>query len=336
MSRVQMTGLRNGSTKGRKQSVTPDFAAFLAKWRNGLRGSGAEWDGILALAELKRKDAFKFLLGEGKFEHDRRAQHLFRKMFYEIAVYRKEAGPGRFAREYHGESRTLLLATAEKFKQKEDRVPVEGLKRILKMQQQSNIRAASQVRLLEIEQQLKFGFWEEMIWRDLPKRSVVARKIETDTRLQIELGKVLVFYLTGKKISLMTIAHLILLAYWAGDLSDVREVSEKVSQRAHKMEEDSATSTDTVTSTTTIYTRRPLRVRNIYENLREAGLHQTAIFKRQGYASFMSTLKKARKTAGPAGSGLRILYLLYLHDFAKRRGLTQREITELIRAQAPK
>jgi hypothetical protein len=325
-----MTGLRNGSNKRGEQSVTPDFNAFLAKWRAGLRGSGGEWNGILALAELKRRGVFKFLLGEGKWEHDRQTQHLFRKMFYETGVYRKEAAPGRFAMEYLGEGGALLLATARKFHKQENRVPVEDLKRILKSQWESNIRAAARVRFLEMQQELKFGFWEEMIWRDLPKRKVVARKIELDTRLQVELGKVLAFYLREKEVSLRTIAHLILLAYWAGSLSKVSEVPQEVSQQAHEEEEGSATSTETVTLTTAIYTRRPLRVRNIYDNLREAGLHKTAIFKRESYAKFMAKLEQAKRTVGPAGSGLRILYLLYLSDFATARGLTQQQVARFL------
>jgi hypothetical protein len=353
MPHAQLAGLRNGSNKGGEQSVTPDFTAFLAKWRAGLRGSGGEWDGILALAELKRRDVFRFLLGEGKWEHDRQTRHLFRKMFYEIEVYRKEAAPGRFAREYLGEGGALLLATAHKFHEEENRVPVEDLKRILKSQRDSNIRAAAQVRLLEVEQELKFGFWEEMIWRDLPKRNVVARKIELDTRLQVELAKVLSFYLREKKVSLLTIAHLILLAYWAGNLSEVSEVPQEVSQQGDEKEEGtevsevpqkiaqqeerekggSATSTETVTLMTAIYTRRPLRARNIYDNLREAGLHKTAIFKGEGYAKFMAKLEQAKSIVGPAGSGLRILYLLYLSDFATARGLTRQRIGRLIRTQ---
>jgi hypothetical protein len=333
MPHAKLAGLRNGSNKSGEQSVTPDFTAFLAKWRAGLRGSGGEWDGILTLAELKRRDVFKFLLGEGKWEHDRQTHHLFRKMFYEIGVYRKEAAPGRFAREYLGEGGALLLATAHKFYEEENRVPVEDLKRILKSQWQSNIRAAAQVRFLEVEQERKFGFWEEMIWRDLPKRNVVARKIELDTRLQVELGKVLIFYLREKKVSLLTIAHLILLAYWAGNLSEVSEVPQKVAQQEEREEGGSATSTETVTLTTAIYTRRPLRVRNIYDNLREAGLHKTAIFKGEGYAKFMAKLEQAKSIVGPAGSGLRILYLLYLSDFATARGLTQPQVARLIRTQ---
>jgi hypothetical protein len=66
----------------------------------------------------------------------------------------------------------------------------------------------------------RVGYWEEIVWPKVRRRNVVTRKLQLDTRLQIEVGKVLAFYLRENGISLETIARLILLAYWAANLSE--------------------------------------------------------------------------------------------------------------------
>jgi len=356
MPHARLARLRNAPEKqtGAIRNEQLEYDAFLAKWRNGLNGRGMEWEGRLAVAELKRNDAFEFLLSDGKWAHNRQTQHLFRKMFHEIKVYREEA-QGRPTKQHIDEVENKLIAIAEKIQKEMDQESIPNLKRVYE-RVLVNIRGQrGRLHAIRILTPKKFGFWVEMIWRDLPSRNMAARTIELDTRLQVELGKVLIFYLREKKVSLLTIARLILLAYWAGDLSglgeipvkvykkkgkkeegeegtEVSEVPQEVSQQEGREEKGTATSTPTVTATKAIFTGRPLKVRNIHDNLREAGLHRAAAFDpKKADRLLMAEVKQARRILGRAGSGLGILPQLSLSKFVKARGLTQPQVAVLIR-----
>lgn len=99
------------------------------------------------------------------------------------------------------------------------------------------------------------GIWRQL-WPEIKRNNLVSRKIELDTRLQVELGKKFSDYLRPDGVRLETIARLILLAYWAGELCEMEgEV------------------------TRTLYTNRELTVRNIREKLREKGLHKAESFR---------------------------------------------------------
>jgi len=102
------------------------------------------------------------------------------------------------------------------------------------------------------------GIWQHM-WPEVPRKSFVSRRIELDTRLQVELGKQLAFYLRPLGVSLETIARLVLLAYLVGELAS-EEKTEKARIRTH-------------------FTGRILTVRNIRDNLRYAGLHKAEMFR---------------------------------------------------------
>ena len=239
MPHARLARLRNAPEiqTGAIRNDKLEFDAFLVKWRNGLNDRGMEWEGRLAVAELKRNDAFEFLLGDGKWAHNRQTQHLFRKMFHEIKVYREEA-QGRPTKQHIDEVENKLIAIAEKIQKEMDHESIPNLKRVYE-RVLVNIRGQrGRLHAIRILTPKKFGFWVEMIWRDLPSRNMVARTIELDTRLQVELGKVLIFYLREKKVSLLTIARLILLAYWAGDLSGLGEIPVKVSKKKGKKEEE--------------------------------------------------------------------------------------------------
>ena len=356
MRKVESNGLRNAPNKqtGAIRNEKLEYDAFLAKWRNGLHGRGVEWEGRIAVAELKRNEAFEFLLGDGKWAHNRQTQHLFRKMFHEINVYRKEA-QARPIKHHIDEAEKRLIAHAKQIQKEMDEESIADLKRVYERLRVDIYEKRGRLHAIRVLTPKKFGFWVEMIWRDLPSRNMAARTIELDTRLQVELGKVLVFYLRERKVSLRTIARLILLAYWAGGLSglteipvkvskkkgkkeegeegtEVSEVPQEVSQQEGREENGTTTSTPTVTATKAIHTDRALKVKNIYDNLREAGLHRAAAFDpKKADRLLMAEIKQARKILGPAGSGLGILPQLYLSKFVKARGLTQQQVAVLIR-----
>ena len=67
----------------------------------------------------------------------------------------------------------------------------------------------------------RHGIWQEF-WPEVPRMNLVSRRIDLDTRLQVELGKILSDYLRegdeDERVSLETIARLVLLAYYVGRL----------------------------------------------------------------------------------------------------------------------
>jgi hypothetical protein len=105
-----------------------------------------------------------------------------------------------------------------------------------------------------------FGLRQRLWPKELRRKNLVARKIELDTRLQLEMAKMFTEYLRPKskrnRVSLETIARLIFLAYRVGGLT---------------YEDESGTH---------VYgTERNLTVRNIRENLRNAGLQRAVNFR---------------------------------------------------------
>jgi hypothetical protein len=103
------------------------------------------------------------------------------------------------------------------------------------------------------------GVWQQL-WPEIPRKNLVSRKIELDTRLQVELGKMLADYLRPEdrheRVSLETIARLILLAYRVGGLAYKDESGTRLNS-----------------------TNRNLTVRNIRDNLGCAGIEKAENFR---------------------------------------------------------
>lgn len=306
-------GFRNDPVKGEvaiRKKDTQSYDAFVAKFRRGLRGKVLGWEEDTALPELERKGMVAFLCGEGELVQHSQLRHLFGAIFHQVRVYRKDTE--RFeVRDDFNEADQLLKAEEKRNQREENRARLEDLRLFFKDRRVSILHATGVVAYLRVKRDTStYGFWEELIWPDVPIRKVVARKIELDTRFQIEVGKVLAFYLRERRVSLRTIARLILLAYWAGNLS---ECTEKFTQSK--------------------YTGRAIRVKNIYDNLRDAGLHKAVSYKaKRSYKQLKAEVDEARKIVGPAGSGLRILYLLYFAKVVKHLGLTHQQSTHLIQS----
>ncbi len=126
----------------------------------------------------------------------------------------------------------------------------------------------------------------------------------------MELGKALLFYLWQNRVSLETVARLVILAYWAGGLSEVSGVFTK-----------------------SRLTGRVLKVRNIRDNLREAKLHKAEVFKIDRTPALKAELQRAKKILGPASAGIGVLPRLYLSKLATRFGLTKQQISRLIKSE---
>ena len=303
------TALRIGKQKEgvETRKNLSEFDAFMKKWRDGLKREKRGWDGRRAVAELKRKKMFEFLLAEDRAQAGRATRHLFKRMFHEIQSYKKEL-VGSFLKERIDRVDKFLTRIGERIQAEErlanDRVIEEILQRLRAYVHQA--RGALEWSKTERDK-LHFGFSPELLWSEVPKKGLVSKKIELDTRLQVELGKALLFYLWQNHVSLETVARLVILAYGAGDLSEV--------------------SGDFTKSR---LTGRVLKVRNIRDNLREAKLHKAEAFKLDRTPALMAELQRAEKILGPASSGIGVLPRLYLSKFATRFGLTKQQITALI------
>jgi len=91
---------------------------FLARWRTELKRGDARWDELRAIAELKSKNMYDFLLCEGRWKNDWRPLGLLSRMVGEIDAYRKEA-LGRLEKEYYDEVEEFLKGLGGKIRKKE-------------------------------------------------------------------------------------------------------------------------------------------------------------------------------------------------------------------------
>jgi hypothetical protein len=246
---------RKGAAIRKKDPL--EFEEFLKEWRLRLRVKGERWGGPCAVAELQRKKMFNFLLCKKRSEIYWQAEDLLSRIVDEMKAYRKEAS-GRLVKEHYDDIDEFLKKDSIRIKRQEERTTIQELKSLLKYLRKKVERTRKTARRLKKgKKDWPFGVWR-LLWPEIPRKNLVSRKIELDTRLQVELGKMFADYLRPEGVKLETIARLILLAYLVGGLSGM---DGKVIR--------------------TIYTDRVLKVRNIRENLRDAGLHLANSFQVQ-------------------------------------------------------
>jgi hypothetical protein len=259
MEQADSTKLRNASEKRGAETRKKDpleLEEFLKEWRFQLRTKGTEWEEPLAVAQLQRKKMFEFLLSEEKSETKWQAEDLFGRILDEMKSYRQEA-MGRLIKEHYDDLDEFLNGLIRKIQTKEENVRIAELKSLLKDLRKTVERTRKMAGWLRKNRRNRhFGVWQHR-WPEMLRNNLVSGKFELDKRLQIELGKMLADYLRPEGISLETIARLILLAYWAGGLSEM--IGDEIR---------------------TTYTGRELKVRNIRDNLRGIELHKAASFKK--------------------------------------------------------
>ena len=265
MNHLVPTAVRTASHKNgaanRKKKDPLEFEEFLARWRSGLRAQNVVWEGRRAVAELKRKKMYEFLLCETK-SATWQAEDLLCRMVDEMKAYRTEAMSG-LAKERFDYVDEFLSREIDRFQAKEDKTTLPSLKALLARLKREIERARKTVGTLKQQKRdWHFGAWRHFWPKKLLRKNLVSRKIELDTQLQVELGKMLADYLRpkerGERVSLETIARLILLAYLAGELA--REEKETGMIRTY--------TTDHI-----------LTVRNIRDNLRYANLPKARSFR---------------------------------------------------------
>lgn len=255
-------GLRTASEKAaaaiRKHDPL-ESERFLVRWRSGLEARDAVWQGTFAVAEVRRKGMLDFLLVKRKSKTNQwQAEDLLSRMVDEMKEYRREAG-SRLAKEHFDAVDQFLRGLTRKIQAKEDGTTEPSLKALLKRLKREVDKERKTVGALRQQRKDSHGGTWQQFWPELPRKNLVSRKLELDTRLQLELGKMLAGYLRPEdkreRVSLETIARLILLAYLAGGLA--YEDTGKI--RTHN-------------------TDRILRVRNVRDNLVYARLHKAKSF----------------------------------------------------------
>ena len=258
MARLPASGLRNAPEKRpvavRKKKDPLDFDEFLTRWRSELG------KGLRTVAELQRKKWLDFLRLEGKSTKVWEAKGLLERMLEEIRDYIDDVS-GMSLKEQFREVDEFVRRLAVRIQRQQDKTKNARLKAILKRLRTYAIRTQRAVESLkqEIEEFDEFEFE----WPEIPRKNLTVRKMELDTRLQVELAKTLAMCLRrgkkNKRISLERIARLVLMAYLAGELATEEEKTGMI--RTHK-------------------TDRILTVRNIRDNLRYAKLHKARSFRR--------------------------------------------------------
>jgi hypothetical protein len=252
------SALRNASNRRvaaiRKEDPL-ELEVFLKEWRLRLIRKGKVWKGPLAVAELRRKKVFEFLLCERKGKYDWRAEDLLSRILCELKAYREESN-GRLAKEYFDDADEFFNGLIRKIQKEESKSNIRELKSLLEGLRKKVERTRKATHWLkERKRNWHYGVWQRS-WRKVPRKNLVSRKIELDTRLQVELGKMFGDYLGPEGVSLETIARLILLAYWVGGLATMNGKKNQA-----------------------ICTNRVLKVRNIRDNLRFARLHKAVSFR---------------------------------------------------------
>lgn len=242
-----------------------EFEQFLREWRRRLQEGGWGWEGDKAVAELRGKEKkgkgkkeetslLDFLLCKKRSETDWQAEDLFGRIVDEMRAYRTEA-EDRIAREYFSEVDEFLEGIAEKVQKKEERTRIPRLKRVLADLRREVERTQKKAgRLMKERRNWHFGIWQHL-WPEVPRKNLVLRKKDLDTRLQLELGKAFAYYLKPEGVSLETVARLIFLAYRVGGL----------------LHAEGGWTGMTLAGGI-------LKVRNIRENLRYGGLHKAESF----------------------------------------------------------
>ena len=250
MDRKSTHLLRNGPEKIEPPNRNDplEFDTFLNEWRRLLKNEGGAWDGARVVAELKAKGVVKFLLCEEQPEGAWQAHDLFDRVLDEMKAYRAEATARRI-KEYFEDVDEFLESEMKRIQKREDRARIPELKSLLQDLEKTVERTRRTLNWLKKrKQEWQFGAWKRF-WPEIPRKNLVESKIDLDMRLQAEMGKMLADYLVPEGVSLETIARLILLAYCAGELAEIKDGDPK-----------------------TKFGDRTLRVRNIRDILRARGI----------------------------------------------------------------
>jgi hypothetical protein len=224
MDRFLEQALRDAQVKkgvgNRKDPL--EFKTFLAEWRKALMNEGGAWDGERAIRELQTKGMYEFLLFEKEPENEWQSSDLFGRILTEMKAYRSEAEHRRI-KEYFDDVDAFLKTESARIQRRENSIPIQDLRLLLQSLGKDVERTRKALeRLLKRREAWQFG-QSKYLWPDSPRKNLVGKKIELDTRLQVEIGKAFGGYLFPNGITVETIARLIVLAYFAAGLAEIVE-----------------------------------------------------------------------------------------------------------------
>ncbi len=225
-----------------------EFATFMAKWTKLIERKGLAWQAGWAIAELEEREVFRFVCPAAGQSLNWRVHDLFGTILKEMRAYRAEAC-GRLAKEYYRDAKEVLQMQIEKVQKAKKGSHFPDITALLEAVEKTLSRSVQRIDELRARRQKWTRAAWEHLWHDVPRTNLVEGKPELDTRLQVQVGKILGDYLLPEKVRVESIARLIVLAYCAGDLA---EWDGEVLR--------------------TTYTRRILRVRNVRDILRKRGL----------------------------------------------------------------
>jgi hypothetical protein len=256
----------DGVSRKEDSNDDPDLCAFITEWRRLLEREGGAWKGTEAVAELKQKGLFDLIRdkteaskpGESEavsaltlddVEEDElktskkpkpklynvwQSEDLFRRVFEEIREYKEEVAGGLKKKHIKKIDRFLDRQLKGIRKELAD-TSIRELKSVLEDLKEAAEKAKrSVVKSTTIIERRRRGVWRHF-WPENQRKELVPKKIDLDTRLQIELGKIFAVHMGPSGITLETIARLIVLAYVAGDLAQLKEGRLKISASGREL-----------------------------------------------------------------------------------------------------
>lgn len=206
-----------------------DFETFVRKWRNAFLAPRPVWEGQRAVAELKRSVITKEPTGErvstlsfvmGDPVHRWRPNEMLKKVFYEVIDYKKQKV--RRQSEFR-QTEELFAGIYRKLTKNASRANDEFVKYVLNNSAKSIERTRVAVRDFEARTHSPLGIWEEL-WPNHPRVQRVGRRIDLDSRLQIQVAKMLrIFLIKEDGVSRRTVARLVVLVYLIAGLASERK-----------------------------------------------------------------------------------------------------------------
>jgi hypothetical protein len=239
--------------------------AFLAEWRKALNEPSVDWDGRRAYTELRRKKVWDFVRCENEWKDDWRSNDF---------VFRIHAELGRYREESELWNRKSLVT--RKALKKEDAYLAKldaGLgarlkKTTISVLRNQLLRVSESVRearlrlkhFATLREKTKFvtsplGGWE-LLFPEHKSKAFVERGLDLDSRLQLQLGKLMTLYLGQSRVTLKTICRLIILAYLVSDLAILDDKTDNCR---------------------TVSTDRQLDLENIHQFLVDAGFRKNEV-----------------------------------------------------------
>jgi hypothetical protein len=210
------------------------FESFLKQWRAALRSPSESWDGWRAVAELRRA-GYTRRSNLSPEENDRismfdfvfcnpvhrwRPREMFTNILDEVEDYKRKKLTGE---EQYRKTELFLARIGRSTFLQSKRVGAETLERLL-MNTANLIEEQRHLvkNLRSPTQRSPLGVWERL-WPNHVRSARVNRKIDLDTRLQLQIAKMFRTFLhKDEGVSLRTIARLVVLAYKVVGLADAK------------------------------------------------------------------------------------------------------------------